>query len=118
MRIAEQLVEKEKSCEVIFTGDFNYRINMSQQQYSKLIKEHSSNTEKNMKYQSFLDKDQLGQQHSLKKFFEAFEEGQITFPPTYKLRISQIIQNLMQSSIATTEFPGGLTAYFTKLVAH
>lgn len=46
----------------------------------------TQNTQSQMNYLSLLNKDQLRKQRDLKqKFLTSFEEGDIEFPPTYKL---------------------------------
>lgn len=51
------------------------------------------NTEKNVNYRELLMKDQLRRQKALKDtFLTEYEEGPITFPPTYKLGTVSLIQ--------------------------
>lgn len=61
---------------VIWMGDFNYRILMSNEEVRKLISLK--------KYTKLFEKDQLNQQMISGESFPYFHEMPITFPPTYK----------------------------------
>lgn len=61
---------------VFWCGDFNYRIDMDKDTMKELIK--------NNMLQEVLPYDQLSLQRKEKKVFDEYNEGDITFPPTYK----------------------------------
>ncbi|RIA92638.1 Endonuclease/exonuclease/phosphatase [Glomus cerebriforme] len=62
---------------LIWMGDLNYRIdNIPESEIKSMLE--------NNKMELLLDFDQLNRQRRIKKTFNGFEEGQITFPPTYK----------------------------------
>jgi inositol polyphosphate 5-phosphatase INPP5E len=85
-RILQELVAEDPPGEVIFLGDFNYRIEMALEDYQRLHAGKRRNTEEEAKYSAFLKREQLTNQQSLQmSFLKRFEEGSITFPPTYKL---------------------------------
>ena len=91
-RILDSLLRKDLHSEVILLGDLNYRIEMSEAEYKKLI-DGKKNTDNQIKYLAFLDKDQLNNQGDLKSdFLLRFEEGDINFAPTYKIGKKILIQ--------------------------
>lgn len=61
---------------VIWLGDFNYRINLSNEQARYLIDQKD--------YAKLFEFDQLNQQMSKGESFPFYDEMEITFPPTYK----------------------------------
>ncbi|AET39525.1 phosphoinositide 5-phosphatase INP51 Ecym_4486 [Eremothecium cymbalariae DBVPG len=61
---------------VIWMGDFNYRILLSNEEVRRAISEGN--------YTKLLEKDQLNQQMIAGESFPYFNEMEITFPPTYK----------------------------------
>jgi endonuclease/exonuclease/phosphatase family metal-dependent hydrolase len=84
-RILDSLLRKDLHSEVVFLGDLNYRIDMSHKEYEKMTG-NRANTEQEMGYRSFLDREQLNSQRELKRdFLVRFEEGPISFSPTYKI---------------------------------
>ncbi|CAC70096.1 Synaptojanin [Caenorhabditis elegans] len=65
------------SHDVIFwLGDFNYRINLSGDEVKNAVR--------NGDYAKLVENDQLTQQKALGQTFVGFNEGQLTFAPTYK----------------------------------
>lgn len=58
-------------------GDLNYRITDLEPDYVKTLLETED-------YSKLLEADQLRVQHSSKNVFNGYEEGDITFKPTYK----------------------------------
>jgi hypothetical protein len=98
---------------VIFLGDFNYRIEMEKSEYKRAI-EGRANNEGEMKYLGQLGNEQLSNQKQLANFLNQFEEGTITFPPTYKIGNQH---NIKESTVASTTmiaFPAGPIASSTK----
>ncbi|KAJ9583804.1 hypothetical protein L9F63_021854, partial [Diploptera punctata] len=63
--------------QVYWLGDLNYRIT---EMDLKLVKEHIDQGN----YEPLLEYDQLHQQHGVKNVFAGYQEGHITFRPTYK----------------------------------
>jgi hypothetical protein len=64
---------------------------MSDTEYKKLI-EGRKNTESELNYTSFVTREQLNNQSELKAdFLLRFDEGEISFPPTYKIGKAQWI---------------------------
>lgn len=61
---------------VFWCGDFNYRIDLPNDECKQLIKEEN--------WEELLANDQLRKQQSQKKVFQGYKEGDIVFPPTYK----------------------------------
>ncbi|GES89205.1 type II inositol 1,4,5-trisphosphate 5-phosphatase isoform X3 [Rhizophagus clarus] len=62
---------------LIWMGDLNYRIdNISESGIKSMLDDN--------KIEALLSHDQLNRQRRIKQAFDGFEEGQITFPPTYK----------------------------------
>lgn len=61
---------------LFWCGDFNYRIDMDKEELKDLIKKGELDT--------ILQYDQLKRQQEAGKVFKHFQEGDITFPPTYK----------------------------------
>jgi hypothetical protein len=58
---------------------------MSEAEYKKLINGRK-NTEDEVNYTSFVAREQLKNQNELKSdFLMRFDEGEIVFPPTYKI---------------------------------
>ncbi|RKP10570.1 Endonuclease/exonuclease/phosphatase, partial [Thamnocephalis sphaerospora] len=64
---------------LIWLGDLNYRVSLPHHDVKKQLKQGSMDT--------LLEHDQLLQQRRVKSVFEGFEEGTITFPPTYKFDV-------------------------------
>ena len=62
---------------VFWLGDLNYRINDLDADHVKLLIEKKG-------LAKLLERDQLKQQMDQKKCFVGFQEGSITFIPTYK----------------------------------
>lgn len=64
---------------ILWMGDFNYRILMSNEDVRQLIAME--------KYKTLFEKDQLNQQMIAGESFPYFHEMEISFPPTYKFDI-------------------------------
>jgi hypothetical protein len=109
-RVLDELVRKDAGCEVIFLGDFNYRIEMGKEEY-KQIYANRPNTEDVVNYCSMIDRDQLVLQKDLRsRFLLQFEEGPITFPPTYKIGIPSLTQPSQVEITTASAFQVGPTA--------
>lgn len=66
-----------------------------------------------MKYSQLFSRDQLRSQIELKNdFLQKFEEGQIQFPPTYKLGKKYTMQASILLNIADKEFQDGQIEFF------
>ena len=79
------MVDKDLRTEVYLCGDLNYRIEMSKEEYKKMIYE-KKNIEEVMNYKGMLKMDQLGRQEDLaRSFLKNYIEEKIDFPPTYKM---------------------------------
>ncbi|XP_017781797.1 PREDICTED: synaptojanin-1-like [Nicrophorus vespilloides] len=61
---------------VFWCGDFNYRVDMDKEELKEFIKQGD--------LQAVLECDQLRNQQKADNVFVGFDEGEITFPPTYK----------------------------------
>ncbi|CAH1403112.1 unnamed protein product [Nezara viridula] len=61
---------------IIWCGDFNYRVDMDKEELKELLKEN--------KLEYILQYDQLRVQKDAGNTFHNYNEGEITFPPTYK----------------------------------
>ncbi|KAL4759544.1 SacI domain and endonuclease/exonuclease/phosphatase family protein [Aspergillus foveolatus] len=61
---------------VIWLGDFNYRIGLPNQTVRDLVRQSN--------YQKLYDNDQLNLQMLAGRAFQFYNEGLVTFPPTYK----------------------------------
>lgn len=61
---------------IIWFGDFNYRVELSTYEARDLIQRRD--------LKRLIAQDQLNQQRSKRAVFEGFEEGPLTFDPTYK----------------------------------
>jgi len=71
-----------------------------------------------MNYLCKLADEQLSNQgEPLSAFLSKFEEGVITFPPTYKIGNAAGIQGSVVGSITMIVFRGGLTVFSTAGVA-
>ncbi|GFN19313.1 inositol polyphosphate 5-phosphatase [Aspergillus tubingensis] len=66
---------------VIWLGDFNYRIGLSNQKARELVQEKD--------FQTLYDNDQLNLQMVAGRAFQFYTEGPISFPPTYKYNIGR-----------------------------
>ncbi|KAL7660162.1 Inositol-1,4,5-trisphosphate 5-phosphatase 1 [Aspergillus niger] len=64
---------------VIWLGDFNYRIGLSNQKARELVQQQD--------FQTLYDNDQLNLQMVAGRAFQFYTEGPISFPPTYKYNI-------------------------------
>ncbi|PWY64722.1 SacI domain and endonuclease/exonuclease/phosphatase family protein [Aspergillus heteromorphus CBS 117.55] len=64
---------------IVWLGDFNYRIGLSNQKARELAQEGD--------FQTLYDNDQLNLQMVAGRAFHFYTEGPITFPPTYKYDI-------------------------------
>ncbi|GFF53911.1 inositol-1,4,5-trisphosphate 5-phosphatase 1 [Aspergillus lentulus] len=64
---------------IIWLGDFNYRIGLSNQTVRDLAMQRN--------YQELHDNDQLNLQMMAGNVFQFYSEGLITFPPTYKYNV-------------------------------
>lgn len=62
---------------MFWLGDLNYRVNDIDAERCKILIEKG-------RLDKLLENDQLNVQKNLKKCFVGFEEGPITFKPTYK----------------------------------
>ncbi|KAL1983930.1 hypothetical protein VTN96DRAFT_9783 [Rasamsonia emersonii] len=75
--------QKNKSIEdhdaIIWLGDFNYRIGLSDQKVRELIQKKQ--------YDKLYENDQLNLQMIAGRTFQFYSEGRIGFPPTYKYNI-------------------------------
>uniref|UniRef100_A0A6M2DJ32 phosphoinositide 5-phosphatase n=1 Tax=Xenopsylla cheopis TaxID=163159 RepID=A0A6M2DJ32_XENCH len=72
-----QNVTLDQHDQVYWLGDLNYRITDLEPDYVKTLLETED-------YSKLLEADQLRVQHSSKNVFNGYEEGDITFKPTYK----------------------------------
>lgn len=61
---------------IIWCGDFNYRVDMDKEELKELLKEN--------KLDAVLQYDQLRVQKDAGNIFHNYQEGEITFQPTYK----------------------------------
>jgi phosphatidylinositol-bisphosphatase len=61
---------------LIWCGDLNYRINLNEAVIKNYIRQES--------YDTLLEYDQLSIERSAGRTFPMFDEGYITFAPTYK----------------------------------
>ncbi|CAH0562090.1 unnamed protein product [Brassicogethes aeneus] len=61
---------------LFWCGDFNYRVDMDKEELRECLKRND--------LAAVLQCDQLAKQKEEKNVFKDFEEGEITFPPTYK----------------------------------
>ncbi|KAL4991570.1 SacI homology domain-containing protein [Aspergillus falconensis] len=61
---------------IIWLGDFNYRIGLPNQMVRDLVRHNN--------YQKLYDNDQLNLQMLAGRAFQFYNEGLVTFPPTYK----------------------------------
>ncbi|PYI10514.1 SacI domain and endonuclease/exonuclease/phosphatase family protein [Aspergillus sclerotiicarbonarius CBS 121057] len=66
---------------VVWLGDFNYRIGLSNQRARELAQQKD--------FQTLYDNDQLNLQMVAGRAFQFYTEGHITFPPTYKYDIGR-----------------------------
>ena len=80
MRIIRELVPNEHSDEVFVFGDLNYRMN--------LTKTEASQFNSLINLCQYIQYDQLKQQVILTDFLKEYQEGELSFPPTYKLNIN------------------------------
>ncbi|KAL6229879.1 hypothetical protein BDW75DRAFT_224124 [Aspergillus navahoensis] len=64
---------------IIWLGDFNYRIGLPNQMVRDLVRQSN--------YQKLYDNDQLNLQMLAGRAFQFYNEGLVTFPPTYKYDI-------------------------------
>lgn len=86
---------------------------MSDGEYKKLM-DGRKNTDDELNYRSYIDREQLNIQGELKRdFLLRFEEGQVTFPPTYKIGRTAMIQAWVKMSTVERGFRGGPTASST-----
>jgi endonuclease/exonuclease/phosphatase family metal-dependent hydrolase len=114
-RILDTLLRKDLRSEVIFLGDFNYRIEMEDAEYGKLIAGRK-NSEEEVRYRAFVVREQLTNQPELKRdFLLRFEEGDISFAPTYKIGTSKLIKVLERTNTVPKEFQDGQTGYSIEL---
>ncbi|KAF5300952.1 hypothetical protein FQA39_LY10922, partial [Lamprigera yunnana] len=76
-RISFPMGRSLNSHEYLFwCGDFNYRVDMDKDEMKELIKQND--------FGAILENDQLKKQQEAGNVFKNFQEGDITFPPTYK----------------------------------
>ncbi|OJJ05356.1 hypothetical protein ASPVEDRAFT_86709 [Aspergillus versicolor CBS 583.65] len=66
---------------IIWLGDFNYRIGLPNQAVRDLVQQAS--------YQRLYDNDQLNLQMLAGRVFQFYNEGLVTFPPTYKYDVGR-----------------------------
>lgn len=84
-RILDELVQKDLQADVVFLGDFNYRLDLEEKEYKEMI-EGRENTEQSLRYREMVEREQLrGQKELRRDFLLRFEEGAINFSPTYKM---------------------------------
>lgn len=82
---------------------------MTKEEY-KTRTDTQKNTEEIHKYSEMIGKDQLTNQKELQmKFLQMFEEGPITFPPTYKIGNYRSIQGSTMENTRKKEYLVGLT---------
>ncbi|MBW0471563.1 hypothetical protein O181_011278 [Austropuccinia psidii MF-1] len=67
---------------LIWAGDFNYRLNTTYAEAKSLAESAATGS-----CSTLLEYDQLKQQIDLRNAFQDFQEGEITFPPTYKFDV-------------------------------
>jgi endonuclease/exonuclease/phosphatase family metal-dependent hydrolase len=68
-RILDELLKVDLRYEIIFLGDFNYRIEMTKDEYRSLSGNSRENTDESAKYSSLFHKEQLSNQQDLKRNF-------------------------------------------------
>lgn len=68
--------EEDDHCHVFWLGDLNYRVDLDPQQVYDCLQANDLNT--------LLQHDQLNKERKEGKAFPSFEEGPITFKPTYR----------------------------------
>ncbi|RDW93227.1 SacI domain and endonuclease/exonuclease/phosphatase family protein [Aspergillus mulundensis] len=66
---------------IIWLGDFNYRIGLPNQTVRDLVQQAN--------YQKLYDNDQLNLQMLAGRAFQFYNEGLVTFPPTYKYDVGE-----------------------------
>ncbi|KAL2834525.1 SacI homology domain-containing protein [Aspergillus cavernicola] len=75
---------------VIWLGDFNYRIGLPNQPVRDLVQQAN--------YQKLYDNDQLNLQMLAGRAFQFYNEGLVTFPPTYKYDVGKDIYDTSEKS--------------------
>lgn len=88
---------------LVFMGDMNYRLNYGEHcdktPTEEIFKQMVDVIEEN-KHSQLLKTDQLLLEKKKKRVFYGFQEGQIEFPPTFKVERKKILQYLNQRSPA------------------
>ncbi|KAI9370004.1 SacI homology domain-containing protein [Aspergillus egyptiacus] len=75
---------------IIWLGDFNYRIGLPNQTVRDLVQQ--------MNYQKLYDNDQLNLQMLAGRAFQFYNEGFVTFPPTYKYDVGKDVYDTSEKA--------------------